>query len=191
MRLTPYSQATFETNRYSVPVSRARREVTLKAYPFQVDLNDKAELIARHPRSYQREQDIFDPLHYLPLLEQRPGAFEYAKPLRRWKKDWPMSYHRLLADLKEKWPEGRGIQEFVRILHLHKDYPADLIEQAVDQALSYGCGHLDGVLHCLRQVTDLHELPQSLDLSDRPDLQHIGTQPIDLARYERLLKSSW
>ena len=73
VRLTPYSQATYETNRYSVPVSRARREVTLKAYPFHVDIYDKAELIARHPRSYEREQDIFDPLHYLPLLEQRPG----------------------------------------------------------------------------------------------------------------------
>lgn len=191
VRLTPYSQATYETNRYSVPVNRARREVILKAYPFSVDLYDKAELIARHPRSYEREQDIFDPLHYLPLLEQRPGAFEYAKPLRRWKKDWPASYHRMLADLKEKWPEGRGIQEFVRILHLHKDYPADLIEQAVEQALSYGCVHLDGVLHCLRQLTDLKESPKSLDLSDRPDLQNIGNQPVDLSRYERLLKHSW
>src|SRR5712692_1698324 len=166
VRLTPYSQATFETNRYSVPVSRARREVTLKAYPFHVDIYDKAELIASHLRCYEREQDIFDPLHYLPLLEQRPGAFEYAKPLRRWRKEWPESYHRMLADLKEKWPEGRGIQEFVRILHLHKDYPADLIAQAVDQALSYGCVHLDGVVHCLRQLTDIKEPPKSLDLSD-------------------------
>ena len=49
VRLTPYSQATFETNRYSVPVNRARREVILKAYPFYVDIYDKAELIARHP----------------------------------------------------------------------------------------------------------------------------------------------
>jgi hypothetical protein len=85
--LTPYSQATYETNRYSIPVNRARREVILKAYPFHVDIFDKADLIARHPRSYEKEQDIFDPLHYLPLLEQRPGAFDYVKPLRRWKAD--------------------------------------------------------------------------------------------------------
>ena len=150
MRLTPYSQATYETNRYSVPVNRARREVILKAYPFHVDISDKAELIARHTRSYQKEQDIFDALHYLPLLEQRPGAFDYATPIKRWRKDWPESYHRMLADLKEKWPEGRGVQEFIRILQLHKDYPAPVLEQAIEQALSYGCVHLDGVLHCLR-----------------------------------------
>ena len=83
------------------------------------------------------------------------------------------------------------MQEFVRILHLHKDYPADLIEQAIEQALSYGCVHLDGVLHCLRQLSDLKEPPKSLDLSDRPDLQNIGNQPVDLSRYEKLLKYPW
>jgi hypothetical protein len=191
VRLTPYSQATFETNRYSVPVNRARREVTLKAYHFRVDIYDKAELIARHPRSYKKEQDIFDPLHYLSLLEQRPGAFEYAKPLRRWKQDWPASYHSMLAVLREKWPEGRGVQEFVRVLQLHKEYPADVVEQAIDQALSYGCVHLDGVLHCLHQLMEPKEPPQSLDLSDRPDLQNIGNQPIDISQYEKLLKYSW
>ncbi len=45
VRLTPYSQATYETNRYSLPVNRARREVILKAYPFHVDIYAQAELI--------------------------------------------------------------------------------------------------------------------------------------------------
>src|SRR5437660_5000888 len=37
VRLNPYSQVTYETNRYSVPVAKARREVTLKAYPFSIE----------------------------------------------------------------------------------------------------------------------------------------------------------
>ncbi len=192
VRLNPYSQATFETNRYSVPVAKARREVTVKAYAFCVDIFDeKGNLLARHPRSYGKEQDIFDPLHYLPLLEQRPGAFAYAKPIKEWRKDWPESYFRMLANLQEKWPEGRGVQEFVRVLQLHKDYPANLIEQAIEQALSYGCVHLDGVLHCLHELTEPKDPPKSLELSDRPDLQNIGNQPVDVSRYEKLLKYSW
>src|SRR6266487_1627063 len=192
VRLNPYSQATFETNRYSVPVAKARREVTLKAYPFFVDIFDeKGNQLARHPRYYGKEQDIFDPLHYLSLLEQRPDAFDYAKPIKEWRKDWPQSYSRMLVNLQEKWPEGRGVQEFVRVLQLHKDFPADLIEQAIEQALSYGCVHLDGVLHCLHQLTEPKEPPKSLDLSDRPDLQNIGNQPVDVSRYEKLLKYSW
>ena len=192
VRLTPYSQATFQTNRYSVPVAKARRDVTVKAYPFSVEIFDeKGNLLAHHPRSYGKEQDIFDPLHYLSLLEQRPGAFEHAKPIKEWRKDWPESYSRMLHNLQEKWPEGRGVQEFVRILQLHQDYPADLLEQAIDQALSFGCVHLDGVLHCLHQLTEPKETPASLDLSDRPHLQNIGNQPVDLSRYEKLLKYSW
>jgi len=190
-RLTPYSQVTFETNRYSVPVSRARREVSVKAYPFHIEILDQAAEIARHARCYEREQDIFEPLHYLPLLEQRPGAFDYAKPIKRWRKEWPPAYHRMLGVLREKWPEGRGVQEFVRVLHLHQDYPAALIQQAVEQALSIGCVHLDGVLHCLHQLTDPKQGPTRLDLSDRPHLDAIGNQPVDLSRYEQLLKQSW
>ncbi len=197
VRLTPYSQATFETNRYSVPVNRARREVTLKAYPFQVDIYDKAELIARHPRSYEREQDIFDPLHYLPLLEQRPGAFDFAKPIKQWKADWPVSYHQMLRLLRETWPDGRGIQEFVRVLQLHQRYPAPLVEQAIEQALAYGCVHLDGVVSCLQHLEASnadHPAPEQtapLELALRPDLAAVGNQPVDLSRYEQLLKLSW
>jgi transposase len=138
VRLTPYSQATFETNRYSVPVNRARRDVTIKAYPFHVDILDTTTLLARHPRSYGRDQDLFDPLHYLPLLEQRPGAFDYAKPLKRWREEWPESYHHMLHQLRETWPEGRGVQEFVRILQLHQDYPASLVHKPLNKLKASG-----------------------------------------------------
>ena len=66
------------------------------------------------------------------------------------------------------------MQEFVRMLLLHRDYPAHLFEQAVEQAISYGCMHLDGVLHCLRQLTEIKEEPTRLDLSDRPDEENVG-----------------
>lgn len=195
VRLSPYSLVTYETNRYSVPARGARRSLTLKAYPFLVEIWDGVQLLARHPRCYDREQDIFDPLHYLSLLEQRPGAFDYAKPLKAWRRRWPISYHRMLAILREKWPQGRGVQEFVRILQLHQQYPADLVEQAVEQALSFGCVHLDGVLYCLHQISNSSSQasnpPPNLDLSDRPDLDAIGQQPIDLSRYDQLLKQSW
>jgi transposase len=189
-RLTPYSQVVFETNRYSVPVQYARREVTIKAYPFQVELFDRTKLLARHPRCYGRNQDVFDPLHYLSLLEQRPGAFDYAKPLKRWREGWPAAYHEMLRKLRETWPEGRGVQEFVRILQLHQTYPATLIEQAIEQALAFGAVHLDGVLHCLQHLPSRAETPMPA-LSTHPGLDALGTQPIDLSRYDQLLKQSW
>jgi len=167
--------------------------VTVKAYPFTIDIFDGTQKLTSHVRCYGREQDVFDPLHYLPLLEKKPGAFDYAIPMRRWQKDWPFAYHQMLHKLKETWPDGRGIQEFVRILMLHEYYPASQMEQAIERALSYGCVHLDGVLYCLHEIAG--EASQAeiapLDLSDRPDLDAVGKQPVDLSRYEQLLRLSW
>lgn len=198
VRVTPYSQATFETNRYSIPVKRARREVTLKAYPFTIEIWDETSLLTSHPRCYERYQDILDPLHYLPLLEQRPGAFDFTKPVKQWRRNWPAVYEEMLAELRQKWPEGRGVQEFVKILQLHQTYSAELMHQAIEQALRLRCVHLDGVLYCLHEIEgksqtpSLASSPQNLDLSHRPDLDAVGkNQRVNLSQYDQLLKQSW
>jgi transposase len=185
--LTPYSQVIFETNRYSVPVDQAARHLTLRAYPFVIDILHQERLIASHPRCYQRDQDLFDPLHYLPLLEQRPAAFEHAIPVRRWRADWPAAYHLLLARLRERWPDGEGVRMFVRVLRLLNDAPAALLEAAISQALSFGCLDVDGVRLCLHGLQHPDPLSTPLDLREHPQLRAIGTQPIDLTLYQRLL----
>lgn len=189
--LNPYSQVVLDTNRYSVPADQAYRNLVIKAYPFRVDILHLNEVIASHPRCYGREEDILDPLHYLPLLEQRPGAFEHAKPIRRWRKGWPAVYEQLLARLREQWPDGRGIREFVRVLKLHGDHPAELVAQAVEQALAYGCPHVDGVTLCLNQLLHPEATLPSLDLAlsaEQPAWATIGPQSPDLSRYDRLLE---
>jgi len=185
--LTPYSQVVFETNRYSVPVDHAARHMTLRAYPFVIEVLQHERVIATHPRCYDREQDLFDPLHYLPLLEQRPGAFEHAIPMRRWRADWPAVYQHVLTRLRERWPDGDGVRMFVRILRLLNDYPAALLEQAMTQALAFGCLDVDGIRLCLYQFQHPDARPVTLDLCDHPALSTIGTQPIDFSPYQRLL----
>jgi hypothetical protein len=99
--------------------------------------------------------------------------------------------HRMLQILRERWPEGgRGVQEFVRVLRLHEEYPASQVAQAIEQALAFGCPHLDGVLHCLHQLPSCAEDSTSLESVTPPLLQTVGSQPIDLRQYEQLLRSS-
>jgi len=181
--LTPYSQVEFDGNRYSVPADQAQANLVVQAHALWVDILYLDKVIASHPRCYGKNQDIYDPLHYLPLLEQRPGAFHHAKPLRRWRATWPPVYERLLARLQA---EGDGIREFVRILKLHQEYPAKLVEEAVTQALEYGCPHLDGVRLCLRQIMHPELARPRLDLADHPQLG-IAIELPDLHRYEQLL----
>lgn len=74
VKSTSQSLVTFETNRYSVPHPFASRLLTLKANEKEVFLYDQDQLIARHPRSFQKHQLIEDPKHYQGLLATRPKA---------------------------------------------------------------------------------------------------------------------
>jgi len=187
--LNPYSQVVVDTNRYSVPTDKAVKALTVKLYPFRVEIYrpGEQEPLAVHPRSYGQQADIFDPLHYLPLLAKRPGAFNHAKPIRQWRTTWPAVYETLLSRLQARYPDGEGLREFIRVLRLHQTHPAALIELAVKQSLDFNCAHADGVELCLRQIEHPEPTPRSLDLSQQPTLRLVGQQPLALDCYNQLL----
>jgi hypothetical protein len=182
-----YSQVDLDTNRYSVPTDHGNDQLVLRAYPFRVEILFGDEVIATHQRCLAHEQDILDPLHYLSLLEQRPGAFEHAKPLRYWRKHWPKDYDRLLEVLRIRLPEGRGVKEFIAVLKLHQDHPADQIQEAVHTALELGAASLDGVLLCLRQLQQTQSQLPTLETERFAPLAAFGNQPVNLQQYDQLL----
>jgi transposase len=188
VKANPYSQVVFETNRYSVPAVYAGKQLVLRAFPFKIEVLALDQVIASHPRSFGRERDIFDPLHYLALLEQRPGAFEHAQPLRQWRKQWPESYERLLQGMQQAQPAGQGIREFIAMLKLHQTCPAALVEQAVTRAVQTGMFSLDGVKYHLQQALQPQPSALPLDLSPFPKLAAVGCQPVDLQIYNQLLE---
>ena len=59
----------YRTNDYSAPVAYGHREVLVRGYVDQVVISCGAEVIARHPRSYEQDDFVFDPIHYLPRLQ--------------------------------------------------------------------------------------------------------------------------
>jgi transposase len=186
--LNGYGQVSFESNRYSVPAAKARKELTLRVYPFHIEILADNEVIATHTRSYGHKQDVLEPLHYLPLLEQRPGAFEHAQPMRQWRAQWPPAYETLLTVLRRQHSsESQAVRTFIQILQLHQHHEADQIEAAVEQALDEGLTSLAGVRFCLNRLLDPTPVVAPLDLSTRPDLLHIGRQPAPLERYNQFL----
>jgi hypothetical protein len=72
-----------------------------------------ADIIALHARSYEREDFVFDPLHYLALLEQKPGALDQAAPLAGW--ELPKEFATLRRLLEARMGK-RGKREFVQVL---------------------------------------------------------------------------
>ena len=79
-RVSSLSLVRYRTNDYSVPVAYGHMEVVVRGYVGEVVISCGAEVIARHPGSYERDDFVFDPVHYLPLLEHKTGP--WTRPLR-------------------------------------------------------------------------------------------------------------
>jgi hypothetical protein len=121
-------------------------------------------------------------------LEQRPGAFEHARPIRRWRGQWPPVYEQYLAALRFRLDEAEAVRRFVQVLRLHGEFPAEAVAQAVTQALAVACFHPDGVRHLLLAQAEPVAAPVApLDLSQHPELTQLPIVAPDLACYNRLL----
>ena len=81
-RVSSLSLVRYRTIDYSVPVAYGHRDVIVRGYVDRVVVSCGSEVIARHPRSYERDDFVFDPIHYLPLLERKTGALDQAAPLQ-------------------------------------------------------------------------------------------------------------
>jgi hypothetical protein len=88
------------------------------------------------------------------VLEQRPGAWEQAKPIQEWRQNWPEVYDLYLAALRERLSTSQATREFVRVLRLHEDYPEAMITQALEEALSGHCYSADGVKQIVLRLTE-------------------------------------
>ena len=187
--LNRYSQVRLDTNRYSVPCDVAQKQLTAKLFPFEIHIfrQGEAQPIAVHRRSYDKGQEIIDPLHYLSLLKRRPGALVHAKPLRQWRATWPPVYERLLAALQTKWSDSRGVREFVAILQLHHDHSEAAIAAAVEWALAHHCAHLDGVKLRLTQMALQEPTFPTLPLKDHPHLKQLTQQVVSTRAYDVLV----
>ncbi|MAT98885.1 MAG: integrase [Anaerolineaceae bacterium] len=189
VRLNRYSQVQVETNRYSVPTDQGQLQMMAKLYPFTIEIyaTGESEPVTVHARCYDKEQEIIDPHHYLPLIRQNPGAFLHAKPVRRWREQWAAVYEQLLAQLQQKWSDGRGVREFVQILYLHRQHSAEELTAAIEKAIDHRCAHLDGVKLWLTQLNQPDPTFSAVDLGHNHQLQGIGQQPLQLAMYDSLV----
>ena len=118
-RVSSLSLVRYRTNDYSVPVAYGHRDVLVRGYVHEVVISCGAEVIARHRRSYDRDDFVFDPLHYLPLLEKKTRALDQAAPLVGW--ELPEEFG-VLRRLLESRMGKRGKREFVQVLRLMENF---------------------------------------------------------------------
>src|SRR5271156_2758335 len=181
-RVTSMSLVRYRTNDYSVPVEWGHREVLVKGFVHEVVICAGSEVIARHPRSYEREDMIFNPLHYLALLEQKTNALDQAAPLVGWK--MPEGFDELRR-LMEARLGKKGKRECVQVLRLLETFRLAEVERAIDDALRMGTISFDAVKHLL--LCRIEQRPAWLDLENYPHLPLAQVATTAAADYLALL----
>jgi transposase len=145
-RVSSLALVRYRGNDYSVPTRHGHLQVLVRGYVHEVTIACASEVIARHPRSYEREAVIFDPLHYLALLEQKTRALDQAAPLLGW--DLPPCFATLRRLLDARLTK-HGSREYVQVLRLLETFSLGEVTRAIDDALELGTIGFDAVRHLL------------------------------------------
>jgi len=173
----------YKTNDYSVPVAYGHRDVWIRGYVDQVVIGCGGDVIARHPRCWDREDMVFDPIHYLPLLEQKTGALDQAAPLAEW--DLPDEFA-TLRRLMEARMFKAGRREYVQVLRLLETFDMADLQIAVKNALRMGAIGFDAVKHLV--LCQVEKRPPKLDLDVYPYLPKANVATTSAASYMSLMQ---
>lgn len=172
----------FDHNDYSVPVAYAHHPIVAKGSCREVVLCHLGEVVARHPRTWEKEQVHFEPLHYLALLERKPGALDQARPLQGW--TLPESFALLRRRLEGEY-DGEGTREYIRVLRMLEQHPLAELRRAVEQALRVGAIRRDAIAQFMIPQEEWRATLFNLD--GHPHLRGVKVQAPDITEYGELL----
>lgn len=178
------SLVSFDRNRYSVPVEFAHRELTVVGTIEEVRVLCRERIIATHPRDWGLKEigTHFDPVHYLALLERKPGALDTARPLDDW--PLPVCFGILRRQMEGHWPGSNGTRRFIRVLRLLEHHTLGELTEAVRWALEHGCVDEDAI-RLMAQGRGERAAPV-FSLDGRAHLRVVRVAPPDLTAYSSL-----
>ena len=181
-RVSSLSLVRYRNNDYSVPVAYGHREVLVKAYVDRVEIHCGSACIAKHERSYDKDDFIFDPLHYLALIERKVNALDQAAPLADW--SLPPIFSALRHLLEARMGKA-GKREYVQVLRLLETFALPDVDAAVQQAVQLGVVGFDAVKHVL--LCRIEQKPPRLNLEIYPYLPRAQVDVTRASSYLTLL----
>jgi transposase len=171
----------FDNNKYSVAAGAVGRPVEIRAYADRIELRQDGRIVGEHRRSFGRDQTIFDPWHYVPVLARKPGALRNGAPF----KDWilPASLDRVRRKLAGA---NDGDRQMVDILTTVLSDGLPAVEAACGEALREGVHSAAVILNILARRREA-AAPITIMTPDALRLRH---EPMaDCSRYDSLRRA--
>ncbi len=177
-RVSSTALVRYWTNDYSVPTAYGFRDVVVKGFVNEVVISCAGEEIARHARCYNESVFVANPLHYLALIETKPGALDQAAALQDW--NLPDIFQHL-RHLLEARMGNKGKREFIQVLRLLEAMPLPIVTDAVTEAVQLGAPGFDAVK--LIALARIERRPPRLDLTAYPHVPKMDVKTTRAADY--------
>jgi transposase len=174
VRVTSTALVHFQRNCYSVPAEHAHHVLSLRIYPDALRLYAEVQEVARHARSFERDQTIYDFTHYIGLVERKPGALRNGAPFAT----MPEALLTLQRHLLKQTGGDRIMAQVLSAIPLHG---LEAVRVAVELALEAGHPSGEHVLNVLARLQSgqaMTKVETAITLSEEPQA--------DVERYDRL-----
>jgi len=167
-----------DTNRYSVPTEYAYQSCQVKVFVDKVELFCKNELIASHARCFAKDQYILDPMHYIKLLERKPGSLDNGRPFKG--QPFGDDFILMRRELEYRY-DSEGTKRYINILLLFTNYSQKEVKHAVSVCVKCRAFSDEAVESFLRNGSHL-------DLADNAVLVNQGDGKRRLTIYNQLIE---
>lgn len=180
-RVSPSSLVSFDHNRYSVDCRQAGKTVQIRVYATRIVVVRDGQVVADHVREFGRGKTVFNPWHYLPALETKPGALRNGTPFKNW--ELPEGISGIWDQLRRRYPDWD--RQFVDILTVVPHFGIQVVEAACQKALKAKTVSKEAVLNLLYRGEDTEPTG---DIDPGVHFQ-LKSQPVaDCSRYDRLIR---
>ena len=181
-KVSSTSLASLDRNRYSVPCELVGQFISLRLYPERIDIVAHDAVVASHPRSFTRQQTLYDWQHYIPLIERKPGALRNGAPFA----DMPAPLQQLRGLLLRR--EG-GDRVMAKVLSAIAPSGLEAVLVAVELVLESGlpsAEHVENMLNRLKAgplppPVDTHLTVSELPIANTGRYDQLRTEVTDHA----------
>ena len=144
----------FDNNKYSVPCEYAGKHVSIRIFVERLVFAVDGKRVAEHVRSFEKGRFVLDPLHYLSLLERKPGALRNGRPFLDW--ELPLSI-RKVWDVLRRYPDWD--RQMSAILPMAPRYGLETVGVACEMALEENAVSQSVILNYLTRLTEDTQTP--------------------------------
>lgn len=172
-----------DRNAYSVPAHLAGHSITVYIYAGKIRCFHDGKFVYEHKRRFTRDRSYFDPMHYLSVLDKKPGALRNGQPFKEG--NLPQSMYEVSRRLIKI---DRGDRDFVEILSAAKEHGIEAVEVACEMSLDQGVVTKDFIMNHIHRLID--QSPSSIEVQLPSGLELIEEPQPDIQKYDQIISTS-